>query len=503
MNATTPLTEVIDRYIDDRNQERPIGRELSADYCEQLYETARVYGHYLKRAANCGDFSPSTANEYLRWMMEDGYSPYTMKTRRTGLRVLWRFAKREGVMTGDPDGLRRVYCPRLEPKGYSMAAMQQLLSFAAKLIGVVRGTGVPRRIYWTAMIVTMWNVGCRIGDIGLAETGKFDPTGRLWLLEGKTGKARWHRLHSVTTAAIAGCVAANPGRDRIWPGYTRTNIVRAFTRLAKSAGVGGTSKYIRRGSSSALDRLQPGQGWRFLNHSDPRVFEQHYRDADICQDESLAPPELPCGDEILSLYRPKEKVERGRAQREAKPPAKRVYANATDVPLTREVREALAHHPMEDSHLAVLVGHLAAHGIRARQLAEWWGVAFKRYQDFRYGYRIITIQAADRLRRAFDLPIQGVVAEGAIKLGSLPTTPVIEALLNDEQFGAAELRSISDYAKTTLGVKKWRLAESLGISGGYLVQMCSGTFPVTATIQPKLRDLFTFEQAVRKAAASL
>jgi hypothetical protein len=124
------------------------------------------------------------------------------------------------------------------------------------------------------------------------EVEHFDRAGWLWCSETKTHKAGWRRLRLTTTQAVAECIAVNPTRKRIWPGYTRKNICRAFRDMARGAGVNGTSKYIRSGGSSECDRKNPGTGWQHLRHSSPEVWQKHYRVDKICDQDRPMPPEL-------------------------------------------------------------------------------------------------------------------------------------------------------------------------------------------------------------------
>ncbi len=489
MKLNTPLLGIVDCYIDSRNQDRPIGHELSPATRTHYVECVNSFRRHLGREPIINDLRPEYVNQLLAKLLESGLSPYSVKSVRTGLRALMRFAKREGIIDVDPERLRRVHCPRLEVKGFGEASMLHLLAYVATLRGKVRNVGARKSVYYTAMLLTMWNIGCRVGDVPRIEVAKFDPNGRLWVFEVKTRKSRWHRLHDTTTQAIAACIAESPERELIWPGHrTGRALGFWFSETIKRAGLSGTSRFIRRGASSELDRAQPGMGWRFLNHSCPRVFEDHYRDTEICQDDALAPPELPVHEAVARICAPKRKPKR---VAEAKPkPAKPVFTHATEVPLTDEVRTALLVHPLTDVELALLVGHLTAHGISQSKLAGWWGVAFKRYQDYRYGYREITLASADKLRRAFDLPLQSRPDDGVIPLGSLPATPEIAEALTAPSFGANELDCVVSYAKRQLGIRNWKLAHNIGFHANYVQRMRAGSLPVSSGMQERLRELF-------------
>lgn len=289
------LAELIPLYVAARNAHRPIGRELADKSVEHLIESERAFSRYLGRPARVEDLQAGIVNELLRQLVKDGRSPYTAKTRRSGILLLWRFAFREGLTAHPYAGVRNVACPPLAITGYSLEDMSRFVAYVATLRGVVRRTGIPKRIYWVSFLRTDWEVGARISDMMRVRAEHFDPQGWLWLREQKTGKAGWRRLRESTAETIAACIAENPSRERIWPGYTRKNAYRIFRQLADLAGVQGTSRYIRRGGSSEYDRLHPGNGWRFLRHSTPEVWERHYRVDKIVDADASGPPEIPRG----------------------------------------------------------------------------------------------------------------------------------------------------------------------------------------------------------------
>ncbi len=285
------LADLACAYITERNSHRPLGRDLAFKSCEHLIDCARVYSRHLGRAATDHDLRAIPINRMLASLLEAGASPYTCKNRRTGLLILWRHAHRIGIAP-ECNGVRPVDCPPLAIDGYDVARMERLLAHVAKLKGIQRRTGVPRSLWWDSFLRADWESGLRSGDMLRVELSHFDPDGWLWCIESKTRKGGWLRLSTDAVASVTASIAANPNRKFIWPGYTRRNICRAFRELADGAGVGGTSRFIRRGGSSECDRLHPGQGWRFLRHSSPTVWEKHYRVDKIVGQDSPGPPPL-------------------------------------------------------------------------------------------------------------------------------------------------------------------------------------------------------------------
>ena len=285
-------SDVVRAYIAFRNETNDLGKELAPKTCEHYFDCVQVFSRYLERPATVADFNAATVMAFLKSLLANKNSPYTVRNRRTGICVLWRFAHAQG-WCGPCVGVRNVHLPELRVNGYSFAQMSTLLASVALLRGVVRNTGIPKPVYWDSFLRTDWEVGLRIGDMLRIETQHFEKDGWLWCAESKTRKVGWRRLRQSTADSIRASIAANPHRKFIWPGYTRKNICRAFSDLAKAAGVNGTSKFIRSGSSSEVDRLYPGTGWRHLRHSTPVVWEKHYKVSRITEQGRPMPPELP------------------------------------------------------------------------------------------------------------------------------------------------------------------------------------------------------------------
>lgn len=287
------LADFVGVYVTQRNKERPIGKDLGVRSRQNLDDVAAGFSKAIGRPARVIDLTADRINSHLAKLTVDGKSPYTVKSRRTGLMMLLRRAIRMRLINNvDPHDVRSVFCPRLNNDGYDVEQMRRLVAVASQLKGVNPRTKIPRKIYWPAALRVLWDLGLRSGDILRLKVEHFKATGVIWAREQKTGKHRWRPLHPSTTAMLVECIAVDPDRERIFPGLSSRAFWRAFREVARAANLGGTSKYIRRGAASEVDREHPGMGARFLNHSDPQIFEEHYRVGRIAIDSKLMPPEL-------------------------------------------------------------------------------------------------------------------------------------------------------------------------------------------------------------------
>lgn len=279
-------------YARAKNDALDLGRQLSPKTIQHLDESARAYGAYLTRPADTGDFEAAKLNAFLAHLLAIGRSPWGVKSRRTGLLVLWRFARNAGLVQSPPDGVKRVHCQPLSNDGFDVRQMEQLLGYVSTLRFSVNRTSLPQRLWWDSLLRVKWDLVLRAGDMLRVRPCDFRPEGWLWARESKTGRENWLRLRPSAAESLAAFLAVDPRRSLVWPGYAPKNFYKAFKRLAVRAGVPGTSRFVRRGSASEFEAMHRGAAWQFMRHSTPAVFEHHYRVQRITEREAPGPPEL-------------------------------------------------------------------------------------------------------------------------------------------------------------------------------------------------------------------
>jgi hypothetical protein len=118
--------------------------------------------------------------------------------------------------------------------------------------------------------------------------------GCLTVIQEKTGRQVRHRLRPETIRAIDACCAVGGDRRPIWAGFvSRRRFFPGFKCLVKAAGLSvGTSKYIRRGSASEVERIRPGAAPAHLGHRTPEMFTRAYRVERIVGKDLPMPPAI-------------------------------------------------------------------------------------------------------------------------------------------------------------------------------------------------------------------
>jgi integrase len=180
----------------------------------------------------------------------------------------------------------------LNIQGFDQQTITKFVEHVSTFRGVVKNTGLPRRMWWDSWLLVNWETAIRSGDMFSIRPTDFDRAGWLWIVESKTQKRGWRRLRDSVAKVLAEFIAWDSSRERIWPGYKPRHFYRAFSELCDSVGVEGSARWIRRGSASEVDKLHPGSGWKFLRHSVPELFEKHYRVDKIVEERPLLPPEI-------------------------------------------------------------------------------------------------------------------------------------------------------------------------------------------------------------------
>jgi integrase len=288
---TKRLKKLVEEYIADRNEERPVNAPLAKASCAFLRECVATFARYLCRPPTVADLTAEHVNGMLRYLLKNGRSAYTVKSRRTGMRALWKYAHSRGL-AGPFERVQNVRLPALNVQGYDDQAMTALIEHVATMRGVLRSTGLPKRMWWETFLAVLWETGIRSGDMLLIEPKHFDKKGWLWIEEQKTGKRAWLHIRPSVAERLVEFINFDYSRERIWPGYTRRNLSRAFAEMVDAVGVGGTLRWIRRGAASDVERLHPGAAWRFLRHSVPTLFDKHYRVDKIVEQNPVTPTEI-------------------------------------------------------------------------------------------------------------------------------------------------------------------------------------------------------------------
>lgn len=275
--------ELVSRYVDSKDLERGTVLWLTL-----------IVGRFARHNGGVldgGDFNRETVGAWLMAMVDARQlSRTTIKSYRRGLMILWRWGHEEGHLPHAPFGVKPIKAPLPVPRGWNALEASRLLSQASLLGGSYR-CGIPRAIYFAALIRVAWDTGLRVGDLMRLTTSDYDASGHGAIIQHKTGRVVFFRLRPETMSAIE---AIRPhSRPAIFGGVvSRAKLFRAVRKLVKATGLTGGLRQLRKGGASEIERLNPGKGHRYLGHATPGIAEKHYYDPRIIAREVILPPPL-------------------------------------------------------------------------------------------------------------------------------------------------------------------------------------------------------------------
>lgn len=275
--------ELLKEYIDSKDLER--GTVLWLTLIVGRF--ARHNGGVLTAA----DFCREKVGAWLTSMVDSRQlSRTTIKSYRRGLLILWRWGYNQGHLPYPPLDVKPIKAPAPVPHGWNALEASRFLTHAAFLAGSYK-CGIPRALFFVALIRVAWDTGLRLGDLLRLTTLDYDTDGHGAIVQHKTGRVVFFRLRPETLAAIE---AIRPrSRPAIFGGVvSRAKLFRAARRMATAAGLVGGLRQLRKGGASEIERLYPGRGHRYLGHTGRQIAEKHYFDPRIISREVLLPPPL-------------------------------------------------------------------------------------------------------------------------------------------------------------------------------------------------------------------
>ncbi len=264
-------------------------RDLSLTTLATYTAAIHSFGKHLQRDATLDDLTPTAVNEWLTALLEC-VSRETAYSYRRHVLAMWRGAEELELLKLGPRRIKPIRRPAKVIEGFNAADMQKLLAAT---------TGRPRRLWWRVFLQIAWFSGLRLSDVLSIERKWIWPGenggGILSVVQHKTGQTISKKLPPELMRDIDDLV--EPGQRIICPLWCRREAFhRAFKRLTKRAGLPpGTSKWIRRGSASEIEKMASGGGPIHLGHSrgsGSAIFNQSYKVDRICQPTIPLPPPI-------------------------------------------------------------------------------------------------------------------------------------------------------------------------------------------------------------------
>lgn len=280
------LLELVELYA----AERPLKHRTLV----QLRNTVAAIEARLKRPATLEDLNLETVNAWLRKDCE-GYTPKTMKGRRTVIGTLWKYAAHTLGLVPPPDmrRLRAVKVPVTIPVAWTSEEFAKLLVAAgATPKRFLTDLRVRRGPFLVAFLRVCYDTGLRRSDVYGLPT-RWLIANRFSVLQDKTQLEIQCALSEPTRRAVEETHRDAPRQWLFADVVHRGTIHDLIVNACKAAGVphGGAQK-VRRTAATQVEIAYPGRAGQFLGHRTPGMAVRHYIDARQLATEPIRPPEI-------------------------------------------------------------------------------------------------------------------------------------------------------------------------------------------------------------------
>lgn len=266
--------------------------DSSPGYFDQFRFAISRFEAWCGRTVYIDELHEQLVNDYL-FHTRESLSGSTRLSRRNMLLRLWRHAATNAALQIKPQPLNRDLIGRVKriqssPRGWSQDDMQKLLTTVEDLRGRYRRK-ISKRLYWRAYVLSAWSTGMRRCDLMSLHPGDIPASGRVVVVQKKTGRCVVAEFNPPAIAAIRELCSQHK-HDLIFPLWCRLSTWRKIAkRIICRAGIGLSIGHMRHSAGTAVENIHPGKGAAFLGNT-PEVFFKHYYDRTLAAEIPMPPP---------------------------------------------------------------------------------------------------------------------------------------------------------------------------------------------------------------------
>lgn len=202
---------------------------------EQIQVAVNLLDQWAGRPVRVRHLTDRLVTGFLADYLAD-HAPSTVNSKRRALLTVWRAAHRLGLAR-PPGNIPRVREPVRVRQAWRKPEVEQLVRYCLGLEGMI--DGVPRRDYYSSLVITEYYTGARITALRQTRTADCNLADRLLVLRAETQKPNRDEVVALPDQAVAAIRRLyNPHRELIWPWpYCRRWWWGAFRAIVEGAGL--------------------------------------------------------------------------------------------------------------------------------------------------------------------------------------------------------------------------------------------------------------------------
>lgn len=264
----------------------PANWAIRSDDTKKQYKYAmNGFAEYLGHEPTLDDLTDEALIGMMHMMVEKKLAPKTVNERAGRIRTLWNWLAKKAMVPTFPT-VGRMHEEVKSPKAWTKEELTRLFEAARTMPGAIGSS--PAKWWWTALLMTLWNTGERIGGTMSIERDWIDRESNLLHIPANVRKGgrkeAFFSLWPDTVAAIEKLLETHDDK-KVFPFKTTcTTFYQRYRTLLRRAGLepnreNGPHK-MRRSFATWLN-VAGGNDSKALGHSNSNVTEKSYRDPRI------------------------------------------------------------------------------------------------------------------------------------------------------------------------------------------------------------------------------
>lgn len=257
---------------------RPRRLRGKSEETSRLYRyTIRSFAKTLGRQPELKDLTDDNVSRHMQTVLDNGRAVATANKDRQQLLTIWRYATQRGKHNTWPD-VQAEKEPQRVPAAWLIEDLQKLFAHIDTLDGEL--SGVPRCLWWRAILMVCLDTGERIGAVRKAEWKWLEHEWILFPAEVRKGGKRDRRYSlSQSTLTVLARVRKHARGDAMfpWP-YCDVYLWTKFNQLLKGCGLphGRRDKFHRlRRTTASVVYAAGGDATEALDHTHRRTTQRY------------------------------------------------------------------------------------------------------------------------------------------------------------------------------------------------------------------------------------
>jgi len=169
---------------------------LAQSSVDQLRYSVTAYERFCGSEQSIESITEEQLGRFARHRLKTS-SPATAKRNLANLITLLRFALKRGFLTGPLPDLEPIRVVHPTPTAWTLADLGSILRVCGQLTGCMRGTAIPRSLWWTSLILFLYDSGARVGAALQLRWEDVLPEARSAVLRASCAKTRTEQIVSL------------------------------------------------------------------------------------------------------------------------------------------------------------------------------------------------------------------------------------------------------------------------------------------------------------------